>query len=303
MKIISLTIFIAITFIGCSTQQPKLKLAYENKEINEPKSTENDSIHYCIANGNCFTGIYDYGKLRNLEIQNDGKRRLIAERFGDLIEVIRFRENQNIKQKTMVDSNWQAVTDTLLYETGLIKQVVSTNGGIKDTIGFQVDGKTPTVHLEEMENGDTIEVYLDSAGNYEGEAHRVNGHLVEEKRYKRGGLIFHAKWNGNEMDTLIGDPSKRIRKPSEIMEVVKKEIEELRKIYTSYLKNYSFDTKVRVYMRITPKGDIEEIIPIRFGERTRLDFLRDIILEIGQWKFLDVGEGNTTVTIPFSFSE
>lgn len=93
------------------------------------------------------------------------------------------------------------------------------------------------------------------------------------------------------------------RSVSEIMAVVRARTPGLRHIYNKYLKlRPGFSGKVTLAFTIAPGGDI---ISIKIASATTGydEFDSDIQDAVSRWRFKVIKSGNTSVTIPFSFTE
>lgn len=93
------------------------------------------------------------------------------------------------------------------------------------------------------------------------------------------------------------------RSAADIMKVVRQRSPGLRHIYNEYLKKKpGFQGKVTLKFTIAPGG---EVISISIASSTTGygEFDAQIKSAVGNWTFSRVKEGNTTVTIPFTFSE
>lgn len=93
------------------------------------------------------------------------------------------------------------------------------------------------------------------------------------------------------------------RSVSEIMAVVRARTPGLRHIYNKFLKiKPGFAGKVTLAFTIAPGGDI---ISIKIASSTTGydDFDSEIQDAVSRWRFKVIKSGNTSVTIPFSFSE
>jgi TonB family protein len=104
----------------------------------------------------------------------------------------------------------------------------------------------------------------------------------------------------NEID--MGSPSAS-RSASEIMKVVKQRTPGLRHIYNKYLKKKpGFQGKVTMKFTIAPGGEIISIAVV--GSTTGYaEFDSEVKKSVSGWKFSKIKSGNTTVTIPFTFTE
>jgi TonB family protein len=93
------------------------------------------------------------------------------------------------------------------------------------------------------------------------------------------------------------------RSVSEIMAVVKARTPGLRHIYNKFLKlRPGFSGKVTLNFTIAPGGDIISIKTV--SATTGYDeFDSEIQDAVSRWRYKVIKSGNTTVTIPFSFSE
>jgi TonB family protein len=93
------------------------------------------------------------------------------------------------------------------------------------------------------------------------------------------------------------------RSASEIMKVVKQRTPGLRHIYNTHLKKKpGFQGKVTLKFTIAPGG---EIISITVANSTTgfPEFDSAVKSAVGKWTFNKIKSGNTTVTIPFTFTE
>jgi TonB family protein len=87
------------------------------------------------------------------------------------------------------------------------------------------------------------------------------------------------------------------------MKVVRQRTPGLRHVYNKYLKKKpGFQGKVTLKFTIAPGG---EIISMSLVSSTTdySEFDNEIKKSVGRWTFSKVKSGNTTVTIPFTFSE
>ncbi|MCK9182551.1 MAG: TonB family protein [Fibrobacteraceae bacterium] len=87
------------------------------------------------------------------------------------------------------------------------------------------------------------------------------------------------------------------------MKVVRQRTPGLRHIYNKYLKlQPGFAGKVTLRFTIAPGGDIISI-SIASSTTGYGDFDSEVKNTVSRWTFSKVKSGNTTVTIPFTFSE
>lgn len=103
-----------------------------------------------------------------------------------------------------------------------------------------------------------------------------------------------------DIDMGLGNSS---RSASDIMKVVRNRTPGLRHIYNKHLKkNPGFQGKVTLKFTIAPGGEIISMSIVSsttgYGE-----FDNEVKNAVSRWTFNKVKSGNTTVTIPFTFSE
>ena len=120
-----------------------------------------------------------------------------------------------------------------------------------------------------------------------------------------GGIATKAKGNiktpsARDIDMGAGGGS---RSAADIMKVVRQRTPGLRHIYNKFAKKKpGFQGKVALKFTIAPSG---EVISISIASSTTGygEFDAQIKSAVSNWTFSKVKAGNTTVTIPFTFSE
>lgn len=119
-----------------------------------------------------------------------------------------------------------------------------------------------------------------------------------------GGIATKAKGSirtPSEHDIEIGAGSSRYA--ADIMKVVRQRMPGLRHVYNKFLKKKpGFQGKVALKFTIDPSGVIISI-SIAASTTGYSEFDNEIKSAVSRWKFSKVNAGNTTVTIPFTFSE
>ena len=104
----------------------------------------------------------------------------------------------------------------------------------------------------------------------------------------------------NEIDMGSAGSS---RSASEIMKIVRQRTPGLRHIYNKHLKkNPGFQGKVTLRFTIAPGGEIISISLVSSTTKYNV-FDNEIRDAVRRWTFSKVKSGNTTVTIPFTFTE
>ena len=170
---------------------------------------------------------------------------------------------------------------------------------LKDVAGLQTTGKTVLGGRRGKANGGFNEGYAEggSGGIGDGLAGLLGG--------GGGGIATKAKGSiktpsERDIDMGAGGGS---RSAADIMKVVRQRTPGLRHIYNKFLKKKpGFQGKVTLKFTIAPGG---EIISISIASSTTGygEFDGEVKTAVSRWKFSKVKSGNTTVTIPFTFSE
>ena len=170
---------------------------------------------------------------------------------------------------------------------------------LKDVAGLQTTGKTVLGGRRGKADGGFNEGYA------EGGAGGIGDGLAGLFGGGGGGIATKAKGNiktpsARDIDMGAGGGS---RSAADIMKVVRQRTPGLRHIYNKFLKKKpGFQGKVTLKFTIAPGG---EIISISIASSTTGygEFDGEIKTAVSRWKFSKVKSGNTTVTIPFTFSE
>lgn len=93
------------------------------------------------------------------------------------------------------------------------------------------------------------------------------------------------------------------RTASDVMKVFRQRTPGLRHVYNRYLKkNPGFQGKITLKFTIAPKGEITDVSIVSSTTQNR-KFDAEIQQLVGSWVFFRVKSGETTVTIPFTFTE
>lgn len=170
---------------------------------------------------------------------------------------------------------------------------------LKDVAGLQTTGKTVLGGRRGKADGGFNEGYA------EGGAGGIGDGLAGLFGGGGGGIATKAKGNiktpsARDIDMGAGGGS---RSAADIMKVVRQRTPGLRHIYNKFLKKKpGFQGKVTLKFTIAPGG---EVISISIASSTTGygEFDAQIKGAVSNWTFSKVKSGNTTVTIPFTFSE
>jgi TonB family protein len=170
---------------------------------------------------------------------------------------------------------------------------------LKDVAGLQTTGKTVLGGRRGKANGGFNEGYAEggSGGIGDGLAGLLGG--------GGGGIATKAKGSiktpsMRDIDMGAGGGS---RSAADIMKVVRQRTPGLRHIYNKCLKKKpGFQGKVTLRFTIAPGGEIISISTVS-STTGFAEFDSEVKNAVSRWTFSKVKSGNTTVTIPFTFSE
>ena len=170
---------------------------------------------------------------------------------------------------------------------------------LKDVAGLQTTGKTVLGGRRGKADGGFNEGYAEggSGGIGDGLAGLLGG----------GGCGIATKAKGSiktpsmrDIDMGAGGGS---RSAADIMKVVRQRTPGLRHIYNKCLKKKpGFQGKVTLRFTIAPGGEIISISTVS-STTGYSEFDNEVKNAVSRWTFSKVKSGNTTVTIPFTFSE
>ena len=170
---------------------------------------------------------------------------------------------------------------------------------LKNTNGLQVTGKTKIGEVRgKVEGGFNQGMFAGGSGGIGDDISNLVSGSAGAISTKAMGNIKAPK--ENEIEWGAGPAS---RSAADIMKVVRQRTPGLRHVYNKYLKKMpGFQGKVTLKFTIAPGG---EIISIALASSTTGygEFDNEIKNTVGRWKFSKVKSGNTTVTIPFTFTE
>ena len=170
---------------------------------------------------------------------------------------------------------------------------------IKNSNGLQVTGKTKIGEVRgKVSDGFNQGMFSGGSGGIGDDITNLIGGPAGAISTKAMGNIKPPK----ETDIEWGSgPS--ARSAADIMKVVRQRTPGLRHVYNKYLKKKpGFQGKVTLKFTIAPGG---EIISLSLVSSTTdySEFDNEIKKLVGRWTFSKVKSGNTTVTIPFTFTE
>ncbi len=163
---------------------------------------------------------------------------------------------------------------------------------LKDVASLKAKGNTANNHCR------------DADGNFN-EGYAEGGHGDGLASLLGGGGGIATKVNGSvripaESDIDVAGNS---RSPADIAKVIRQRAPGLRHIYNKFLKKKPrFLGKVTLRLMIAPDGEIVSISVIS-STTGYSEFDCEIKDAVSRWKFGKVRFGNTSVTIPFTFSE
>ena len=170
---------------------------------------------------------------------------------------------------------------------------------LKNTNGLQVTGKTKIGEVRgKVSDGFNQGMFAGGSGGIGDDISNLISGSAGAISTKAMGNIKAPK--DTDIEWGSGPAS---RSATDIMKVVRQRTPGLRHVYNKYLKKMpGFQGKVTLKFTIAPGG---EIISIAQASSTTgySEFDNEIKNTVGRWKFSKVKSGNTTVTIPFTFTE
>ena len=181
-------------------------------------------------------------------------------------------------------------------ETSDVSTLLARGYGDHDRVGFSVRCvEDAAVYKNFIEKNRKFQEALDS----------ILDDVLDPKTARKNHLVDHYGKTESDFseDSAEGDVGNSTRSSGDIMEVVRRRTPGLRHVYNNFLKKKpGFEGKVTLKFTIAPSGDVINISIVSsttgYGE-----FDAQIMSAVGGWTFNKVKSGNTTVTIPFTFSE
>ena len=170
---------------------------------------------------------------------------------------------------------------------------------LKNTNGLQVTGKTKIGEVRgKVDGGFNQGLFAGGSGGIGNDISNLIGGPAGAISTKAMGNIKPPK--DNEIEWGAGPAS---RSAADIMKVVRQRTPGLRHVYNKHLKKVpGFQGKVTLKFTIAPGGEIISIATVS-STTGNSEFDNEIKNTVGRWKFSKVKSGNTTVTIPFTFTE
>jgi len=201
-----------------------------------------------------------------------------------------------IKMLTAQTHNASTMAYTLMQDKNFAKDIDKV---LKNTNGLQLTGTTKIGERAGKVDGAFNE------GFGQGGSGGIGNSLSSLIGGSAGALSTRAKGpmkipSVRDIDWGTGNAS---RSASDVMKVVRTRTPGLRHIYNKYLKkNPGFQGKVTLKFTIAPGGEVVSNVIV--ASTTGVSgFDNEIREAVSRWKFSKIKSGNTTVTIPFTFSE
>lgn len=177
------------------------------------------------------------------------------------------------------------------------------NRVLMEVAGLQTTGKTVLGGRRGKADGGFSEGYNEN--HAEGGSDGIGDGLGGLLGGGGGGIATKAKGSiktPSERDVNMG-AGVGSRSAADIMKVVRQRTPGLRHIYNKFLKHRpGFAGKVTLKITIAPDGEVSKI-SVASSTTGYKDFDGEIKSAVSRWKFGKVKSGNTTMTIPFDFSE
>ena len=203
-----------------------------------------------------------------------------------------------LKELTALTKNAGASVYELMNNQKFAKDIDKV---IKNTNGLQVNGRTQIagVRKGKIDGGFNEGIASGGSGGIrDGLTNLMGGSYGSIGTKSMKGNLSLPK--PNEIDMSSANSA---RSASDIMKVIRQRTPGLRHIYNKYLKkNPGFSGKVTLKFTISPGGEVisNTIVSSSTGYG---DFDNEVKKAVSGWTFGKVKSGNTTVTIPFTFSE
>lgn len=201
-----------------------------------------------------------------------------------------------IRMLTSQTNNPSAIAYTLMKDKNFAKDIDKV---LKNSNGLQLTGKTKIGERRGKVDGGFND------GAFAGGSGGVGDALANLMGGAAGALSTRAIGNMKvpSMRDIDMGSGGGARSASDVMKVVRNRTPGLRHIYNKYLKkNPGFQGKVTLRFTIAPGGEVigNTIVSSTTGYS---EFDNEIKNAVSRWMFNKVKSGNTTVTIPFTFSE
>lgn len=201
-----------------------------------------------------------------------------------------------IRMLTAQTRNASAMAYTLMNDRNFAKDIDKV---LKNSSGLQLTGKTKLGERAGKVDGAFNEGYAAGGSGGVGDAlsSLIGGAAGALSTKARGPMKIPSP---TDIDWGSGNST---RSASDVMKVVRNRTPGLRHIYNKYLKkNPGFQGKVTLQFTIAPGGEIVHIV-IASSTTGYQEFDNEVKNAVGRWTFSKIKSGNTTVTIPFTFSE
>lgn len=202
-----------------------------------------------------------------------------------------------LKQLTAMTQNASASVYDLMNNQKFAKDIDKV---LSKTTGFKTTGNARLGERHGKVNGGFNEgVAAGGSGGIEGAFDDLFGGSAGKISTKA--LKGHFKEpSPTDIDFDSGSSS---RSASEIMKVVRMRTPGLRHIYNKFLKkNPGFQGKVTLKFSIAPGGEVISIAVVS-STTGYAEFDNEVKKAVARWTFNKIKSGNTTVTIPFTFTE
>lgn len=202
-----------------------------------------------------------------------------------------------LKQLTAMTQNASASVYDLMSNQKFAKDIDKV---LSKTTGFKTTGNTRIGERHGKVDGAFNDgVAAGGSGGIEGAFDDLFGGSAGKISTKA--LKGHFKEpSSTDIDFDSGSSS---RSASEIMKVVRMRTPGLRHIYNKFLKkNPGFQGKVTLKFSIAPGGEVISIAVVS-STTGYAEFDNEVKKAVARWTFNKIKSGNTTVTIPFTFTE
>lgn len=202
-----------------------------------------------------------------------------------------------IKMITAQTNNASAMAYDLMKNQQFAKDIDKV---LKHTNGLQTTGKTKIGEVRGKVNGGFNEgLFAGGSGGIDDAFTNLIGNAAGSIATK----ALKGRLTPPSPTDIDMSSANSARSASDIMKVIRTRTPGLRHVYNKYLKkNPGFQGKVTLKFTIAPGGEIVSIAIVSSTTGYE-EFDNEVKNTVGRWTFNKVKSGNTTVTVPFTFSE
>lgn len=283
----------------------------------ETSPTKN--ISYSLTSGSIVSITMDDGVLQHAQVTSPNGLITFELKESNHQFVQSFYNDDNIITSTSIhqEPHSRSISRDEYYSNGETSYQQRIIG--RDTVEyfFQLDG-TPRDQYDTLTLDTIKHTWKDSLGKLSSVKWTLHDTLIEQQNFDNDTLIMHRRLIETINDSLSIFDTLHItplyldsfsndyerRSKSSIMNVVRKNTPRLRDAFNAAQNNHGdFLTKLYIKFTIGNTGEIIRLFPSKYSRQVPEAFITQVCQEISHWRFGTIKKGNTTVTIPFTFSQ